>query len=188
MSIRRIGWVGQLIRFCNVVFGVRETQIQATSRPEYMWPEVWSSMSKNYQQQLRKSSGEKKGRSSTMPEDRKEFIILIQKIWSSRKVSRAREEHWNRRWNQCHASRKEAQEAQLSRRRKSMRWTDAGSNSMRQQISYDGFMSVETKLMNHKGAASKKAVIRVMKTLLPPAGIILWLDTISRTTPFESPM
>ena len=71
------------------VLGRRPTNTQATSRPEYMWPEVWSNMSKNISKK-KNSIGPKKSRSSTMPDIWKEIIILIRKIQNSKKLWRTR--------------------------------------------------------------------------------------------------
>ena len=47
--------------------GERLTKIQATSRPENMWPEIWSGMSKKSQQK-ENSIGQKRSQSLTMHE------------------------------------------------------------------------------------------------------------------------
>ena len=85
--------------------GQKLTNTQASSKPEDIWPEVWSNTSKQFQQK------EKTVRSKERPKldkAREEFIVFLWKTWYSKKISRTREK-MNRMWNQLRLANRKKQ-------------------------------------------------------------------------------
>ena len=85
------------------------TKIQATSRPEYVWAEVWSSMSnKEFSAKKEKNHWAKeKTEVRQCQNTERNLLHFIRKSWTHEEKL---ESHMNQ---QCHASRKEALEEQL---------------------------------------------------------------------------
>ena len=84
----------------------RLTQIQATTRPENLWSEVWS---KNWEKPIRRKrskNGQTRSQSSSMFEDWEAFISSIQKMVKIKKPSKTQERRWKFQWRrQCLAKR-----------------------------------------------------------------------------------
>ena len=63
----------------------RRTKIQATARPDYLWPEIWSTMSKSAQKKERKN-GQWRSQSSITLEDWEAFFLEKPKVDNARKL------------------------------------------------------------------------------------------------------
>ena len=74
-------------------FWWRLTKIEATTRPDYLWPEIWSGLSKAPQQKESKNRLLKNQSSKTL-EDWTAFTSSIQKMDSIRKPSKTQERNW----------------------------------------------------------------------------------------------
>ena len=73
--------------------GRRLTKRQVTSRPDYLWPELWRGLARNAKlREKRKWAIE--NQSSIMQEDHDESISLTLKTRNSKKPSRMLEENW----------------------------------------------------------------------------------------------
>ena len=70
--------------------GERLTRVQATSRPDHLWPELWRGMARN--------AGQLKNQSSIKQEDYVGSISLTQRIRNSKKPLRMLARNWKRRW------------------------------------------------------------------------------------------
>ena len=79
--------------------GRRLIKIQTTTRPDHVWPEVWTKIGKAAQNR-EKQEWAKENQSSTMLEDCEEFTLAIQMTKSTKKFSRMRGENWKKLWLQ----------------------------------------------------------------------------------------
>ena len=68
--------------------GERLTRRQLTSRPDYLWPELWGEIGKKCKAEGEAESGQLKNQSSIMLEDYEEFISLTLRTRNSKKPSR----------------------------------------------------------------------------------------------------
>ena len=83
------------------------TKIQATTRPDHVWPEVQSKIGKAAQNREKTGMGRKENQSSTLLEDWEEFTSSIQMPKSFKKFSITQGENWKDLWQQpCRAKRK----------------------------------------------------------------------------------
>ena len=73
--------------------GVRLTKRQATSRPDYLWPELWRGLARNAKRG-RSRNGQLEKQSSIMLEDYEGSISLTLRTRSSRKTLKMHEENW----------------------------------------------------------------------------------------------
>ena len=68
-----------------VVQGSGFTTIQATTRPDHLWPEIWSGMSKKQPNGRKSMNGLPKNQNSTLRESREESTPVIRMMRSSQK-------------------------------------------------------------------------------------------------------
>ena len=77
--------------------GWRLTKRQATSRPDHLWPELWTKLGRNAK--LReKQKWSTENQSSIMQENYEEFISLTLRIRSSKKPLRTLSKNWKHQW------------------------------------------------------------------------------------------
>ena len=62
--------------------GERLTTIQATTRPDHMWPEMWSDMSKSSSNERESSNGPSTNRSSIMRGSREASTLSVRMMES----------------------------------------------------------------------------------------------------------
>ena len=77
--------------------GWRLTRKQLTSRPDYLWPELWTKMGTNAKLKENKS-GQWKNQNYIMLEDYEEFIELTLRTRRLKKPSRTRVRSWKHQW------------------------------------------------------------------------------------------
>ena len=70
-------------KWVHVVRG-RLTKVPATSSPDYLWPEVWSTMPKSFQQKEKTAPGYRKAEARQCSQIERIFFTLIRTTWSSR--------------------------------------------------------------------------------------------------------
>ena len=102
-------WIKRCVRFLDrfhTIYSIRRetsrriyvvrgrlTKRQVTSRPDYIWPELWIKFGRNAKLKEKKN-GPLKNRNSIMPEDCGEFISLTLRTRNSKKPLRMLEENW----------------------------------------------------------------------------------------------
>ena len=125
-------------------------------------------MTKDSQSKKKNSNEQKKSRSSTMPEDSKEFITSIQKTCTSKKPKRTREEHGIA----CRVSFAMQSAKEIRKHRfediegmclhKSNNAMSVGRQQFHATTNFiRRFMTTKSKLMNHKDAVFEKALQKV---------------------------
>ena len=78
--------------------GVKLTKRQATSRPDHLWPELWTKLAKNAKLRERSMNVQLKNWNSKMPEDYEESISFTLRTRSSKKPLGMLDKNWKRRW------------------------------------------------------------------------------------------
>ena len=83
----------------KMLSGKRLTKIQATTRPDHVWPEVWTKIGKAAQIEKNKN-GQKKKQSSTTLGNREEFTLSIWMTKITKKFSKNARRNWKDLWHQ----------------------------------------------------------------------------------------
>ena len=78
--------------------GRRLTQIQATIRPAYLWPEIWWGMSKSSSERGNASMAYRKTNARQCSETEKASFLSIRMMEGSRKLFKTQGSSWRYRW------------------------------------------------------------------------------------------
>ena len=98
--IQTIHQIGRKTSRWVFMSGRRLTKKHTTSRPDFLWPEIWKDMSEAAQRKEKTKVGYRKNRSLTTLEDCAVFTALIQRMKSSKKLLKTRGESWKLRCQQ----------------------------------------------------------------------------------------
>ena len=135
---------------------------QATTRPDQLWSEIWSSMSKV--NEMKSSTGLSRHRSSTMRESWVASTLLIRMVRSSKKPSKKTVKSWKFQWKpQC----------PVCWRRSGTRKLVANPTKSKNQS-----MHAPYKLMNLRGSVWKGLCRKFMKITLLRRGSTCWVIVI----------
>ena len=85
--------------YSSVVYCMRQTRKQTTSRPDTLWPEIWKGMS-DASKRKEKQTWLSRNQSSTMPDDHMVFVSLILEMRKTSVLRKTLVENWKFRCQQ----------------------------------------------------------------------------------------